>query len=234
MLRNMLISAVLLALFAIVGTTLVATTHNVTAERIALNERQALLSALHTLIPPDSHDNDIFSDYIEVRDPRLLGTRGAVTVYRARQNGEPVAAVLTPVAPDGYGGAIKLLVAVRYDGTVAGVRVMSHHETPGLGDKIEREKSDWITTFEGKSLDQPPRAKWKVQKDGGVFDQFTGATITPRAVVSSVYNALRYYNAHREEIFQRPAQPGTEQPEGLGPAPAVEARSARSNEVSHG
>lgn len=205
-LRTMLISALLLGLFAILGTGLVALTYDQTKERIAANEREALLRSLHTLVPPESHDNDIYTDYVLVRDRALLGTAQPIAVYRARKNGEPVAAVMAPVAPDGYGGEIKLLVAVKYDGTLAGARVISHHETPGLGDRIEAERSDWIKTFDGRSLHNPVPEKWKVRKDGGVFDQFTGATITPRAVVKAVYGALRYFAAHREELFSAPAQ----------------------------
>lgn len=214
--KNAITSAVLLAAFAIVGTGLVAYTFENTAEQIAANQRAALLKSLHAIIPPELHDNDLFSDTIQVRDRQLLGTREPVTIYRARKSGEPVAAALTVVAPDGYGGPIELLVGVHYDGTVAGIRVIDHRETPGLGDAIEVEKSDWITRFGGRSLSDPQPAGWRVRKDGGVFDQFTGATITPRAVVTAVRNALIYFRSHRQEIFQRP---GTQ-------APALEAPAA--------
>jgi len=121
--------------------------------------------------------------------------------------GWPVAAVFAPVAPDGYNGNIRLLVAVRLDGTLAGVRVLAHRETPGLGDNIEAERSDWILGFSGKSLQDPKADSWKVQRDGGVFDQFTGATITPRAVVKAVKNTLLYYQEHGQKLFeQHPAK----------------------------
>jgi electron transport complex protein RnfG len=204
MLKNMMLSALLLGAFAIVGTFMVAFTAENTADRIARNEREALLENLHTLVPPQRHTNDIFEDRITVTDP-LLGTPRPVSVYRARKDGEPVAAVLTPVAPEGYSGAIRLLVAINYDGTLAGVRVLAHKETPGLGDRIEANRSDWILGFKGKSLSNPEPKNWKVKKDGGYFDQFTGATITPRAVVSSVYNTLRYFKQHRQELFEKPA-----------------------------
>ncbi len=203
-LKNMVIGAVLLGGFAVVGTGLVAITQDATAARIAQNEREALLATLHALVPAESHDNDIFTDVITVKDP-LLGTRHPMPVYRARKDGEPVAAVLASVAPEGYGGAMRLLVAVRDDGTLAGVRVLRHQETPGLGDKIEAERSDWILSFEGRSLADPLPPQWGVKKDGGVFDQFTGATITPRAVVRGVFNTLRYFEQHREELFAAPA-----------------------------
>lgn len=202
MIRNMLINALLLALFAVGGTVIVAATHFNTRELVLQNEREELLHTLHALIPSDRHDNDLYADRIEVRDPELLGSAKPVTIYRARRGGEPVAAILTPVAPDGYSGDIGLLVAVNSDGTLAGVRVVSHKETPGLGDLIEAERSDWITRFTGRSLGDPEPARWKVKKDGGVFDQFTGATITPRAVVKAVYNTLRYCELHRDTLFE--------------------------------
>lgn len=206
-------SAVLLALFAIVGTALVAYTYDRTVSQIAENERQALLRNLHAIIDPSEYDNDIFADTTDVRSSQLLGTAAPVTVYRARKNGKPVAAALSAIAPDGYNGAIKLLVGIYYDGTIAGVRIVSHHETPGLGDRIEIERSDWVTDFAGKSLQDPGPNGWTVRKDGGEFDQFTGATITPRAVVKAVQRALLYFREHRKQIFQAPAQkPSLETP----------------------
>jgi len=198
--KNMLISAVLLGLFAIAGTGMVSLTYENTAERIAANHRATLLKTLHKLVPPQRHDNDLFSDRIRVRDP-LLGTEEEVTVYRARQNGQPVAAIIECVAPEGYNGNIHLLVAANHDGTLAGVRVIEHRETPGLGDAIDLSRSDWILQFNGKSLEEPAGKQWAVKRDGGVFDQFTGATITPRAVVKAVHQALIYFSRHRDALF---------------------------------
>lgn len=203
--RNAALSALLLGLFAAVGTGLVALTHAFTRERIAANERAVLERALHAVMPPSSHDNDLLADRIAVTDPELLGTRRPVTVYRARRGGRPVGVVLTPEAPDGYNGRIRLIVGIYADGTLAGVRVLAHQETPGLGDAIEAEKSDWILGFTGKSLGKPPLERWRVRRDGGDFDQFTGATITPRAVVQAVRNALIYFLRHREALFAAPA-----------------------------
>jgi Na+-translocating ferredoxin:NAD+ oxidoreductase subunit G len=199
--RNMLISAFILGLFAIVGTGLVALTQSSTADRIAENERQALLDRLHQVLPPTLHDNDLYTDTIEVTDPLLGSSTKPVAVYRARKGGKPVAAIIASTVPEGYGGEIKLLVGIYYDGTVSGVRVLSHKETPGLGDAIEIEKSDWILGFNGRSLLNPKESKWKVKKDGGIFDQFTGATISPRLVVQRVRDTLIYYRAHREALF---------------------------------
>lgn len=199
--KYMIKTGLLLGAFAIIGTSLLAITHQNTKQRIADNERAALLRSLHILISPDKHDNDIFHDITTVTDPRLLGSKKPVTVYRARMNNAPVAAVLTPVAPDGYNGKIKLLVAIYHDGTLGGVRVLSHKETPGLGDYIDEDKSDWITGFANRSLSNPKTEGWQVKRDGGLFDQFTGATITPRAVVTAVYNTLQYFAKHRDLLF---------------------------------
>lgn len=199
--RTILMSTLILTLFAVVGVGLVAFTYDNTQERIAANEKAALLRSLHSIISPQSHDNDIFTDTIEAHSRQLLGSEKPVTVYRARMQGKPIAVVFAPIAPDGYNGAIKLLVGVRYDGTLAGVRVVSHRETPGLGDGIEAERSDWILDFTGRSLTNPGKRGWNVKKDGGVFDQFTGATITPRAVIKAVYSSLLYYRQHRDALF---------------------------------
>lgn len=199
--RNILITAAILLLFSVLGTALVAFTFDSTRDIIDANAREALLRNLHTLVPPERHDNDLIKDRVQVRDPKLLGTEDPVTVYRARKNGTGTAAILTPVAPDGYSGKIKLLVAINADGTLAGVRVTAHRETPGLGDWIEVDRSDWITKFSGRSLNDPDEKHWAVKKDGGVFDQFSGATITPRAVVKAVKKALIYFQHNRQRVF---------------------------------
>ena len=140
---------------------------------------------------------------LELPPSPLLGTDSNSVVYRARLGGEPVAAVFNSIAPDGYSGSIHLLVGVYVDGSLAGVRVVKHSETPGLGDGIEKRKSDWIDIFDGKSLANPGANGWRVKRDGGVFDQLTGATITPRAVVEAVHNTLLYYQRNADMIFQR-------------------------------
>jgi electron transport complex protein RnfG len=201
MVKKLFISGFLLALFAAVGTTAVSFVHDNALPRIEAAQKTQLLGTLHQFVPPETHDNDMFSDILEVHDRELLGTSDAVTVYRARNNGTPVALVLTSVAPDGYSGDINLLIGIHYDGSLAGVRVISHKETPGLGDRIEADRSPWINSFTGLSLQNPTEEQWKVKKDGGQFDQFTGATITPRAVVKAVANTLSYYQTHRDELF---------------------------------
>jgi len=199
--RQSLITAAILLLFALIGTALVAYTYDSTPERIAANERAPLLRKLHRLIPPESHDNALLQDTLQVQNETLLGTAEPVTVYRARMHGKPVALVIAAVAPDGYSGSIRLLVGINVDGSLSGVRVVAHRETPGLGDGIDEDRSDWILGFTGKSLQNPTLQGWAVKKDGGVFDQLTGATITPRAVVKAVRQALLYYQDQKDALF---------------------------------
>jgi len=216
LIRHMTVTALLLGAFAVLGTGMVALTHHNTEARIERNEREYLLRTLNALVPPSEYDNALYEDTITVESRELLGSKKPVVIYRARKEGKPVAAILTPVAPDGYSGNIKLLVAVRYSGEIMGVRVVSHLETPGLGDGIDIAKSDWIKSFDGHSLNDPDELGWRVEKDGGIFDQFTGATISPRAVVKAVYNSLKYYEQHKDEIFRLPEQ--TQEEAGHGPA----------------
>ena len=194
------VAGVLLSLFSVAGAGLVAITHVATVDRIAQNERQALLDRLAVLVPADRVTNDMATDMIVVSDREHLGA-DRTTVYRARAGGVPVALVLTAVVPDGYAGPINLLVAVLADGTLGGVRVISHKETPGLGDKIEEQRSNWILGFTGKSLTNPDLSHWKVKRDGGDFDQFTGATVTPRAVVKAVKNTLLYVKEKGDALY---------------------------------
>lgn len=207
--RQIGITAAVLLLFALIGTAMVAATWQGTRERIAANERETLLGKLSQLIPPDTYDNSLLDDSFELPAGELAAR--SLRVYRARRAGEPVAVVMNAIAPDGYSGSIYLLVGINFDGSVAGVRVVTHRETPGLGDGIDEERSDWILGFNSRSLDNTLPAQWAVRRDGGVFDQFTGATITPRAVVKAVHAALLYYREHRDALFATPAA-ATEQP----------------------
>ncbi len=206
--RQIIGSAILLGSFAILGTGIVAYVHENTRMRIIANQEEALLRSLHEIIPDDAYDNDILQDSIQF-DSTLLNGNLPVTVYRARHKEAPIAAVLTVTAPDGYNGPIRLLVGIHYDATLAGVRVVSHRETPGLGDPIESRRSDWILGFAGRSLENPVLERWSVKRDGGEFDQFTGATISPRAVVRAVRNSLVYFSDHKDELFDM-ASPPTE------------------------
>ena len=185
-------TSLLLGLFALLGCSLVALSFQFTFEQIEENERAKLLSTLSELVPTSQYDNDLFNDTRMIKNE---------IVYRARKAKKPVAAIMTAVAPDGYNGRIRLLIAINYKGSLIGVRVLSHQETPGLGDKIELRRSNWILTFNERSLTNPNQAAWKVKRDGGEFDQLTGATITPRAVVKAVYKTLVFYQQNRDFVF---------------------------------
>ena len=198
--RSMLKNSLVLGLFAIVTVGLVAITQQGTARRIAAAEREAKSRALGELLPVGSYDNHLQDSMRLIEDP-LLGNRNASPSYIASLDGKSVAVILQATAPDGYSGSIELLVGIQADGSLAGVRVIRHKETPGLGDKIELIKSNWVQGFTGKSLNNPDAAGWAVKKDSGQFDQFAGATITPRAVVKAVHNALRYFDAHQAELL---------------------------------
>lgn len=202
--RNVLTAGWLLALFALIGTGLMAAVNWHSEPYIAENERQVLLRSLNSVIPRNLYNNDILNDTITVLDEEFLGTNESTIVYRARKGAEPVAAALAVVAPNGYSGPIFLLVGIDFSGKITGVRVVKHRETPGLGDGIEIKRSNWIEVFVGKSRTNPAKPGWKVKRDGGEFDQFTGATITPRAVVGAVHKALLFFEQNRKLIFAKP------------------------------
>lgn len=204
-LRESLRAGAQLALAGLAAAALLAGTWALTRDRIADAEQRAKLQALEIVLPPDRYDNDPIADAVQVRAPAWLGSESA-TVSRARLAGAPSALVLEVVAPDGYAGPIKLLIAVAADGTVLGVRVTAHQETPGLGDDIEAGRSDWITRFAGRALGDPPASRWQVQRDGGDFPQFAGATLTPRAVVAAVRRTLQFVARHGDAV--RAAEPG--------------------------
>ena len=211
MLREILLSAGILAIFGVLGATLVAFTWSATAERIAANERAMFMRNVYKLVPKEKVSNDLLKDVITITDPAL--SPAPVKVYRARRDNQPLALIFSPVETPGYAGPIRLMVGIGADGTLGGVRVLSHMETPGLGDKIDEDRSDWILGFSGKSIGNPPLEKWKVKKDGGIFDQFTGATITPRKIVEVVKNTLIYFQRNRQKLFEMPA----EKPAGKAP-----------------
>jgi electron transport complex protein RnfG len=195
----------LLALASLLGTGLLWLTSWHAEAYIEENERNRLLSNLNQVIAADSYDNDLLTDSITLDAPAV--TAGLITsqVYRARRNGKPVALAMTTVAPDGYNGTIVILVGMDHQGVLSGVRIIKHRETPGLGDAIEAERSDWVFGFRGKSRSNPADERWQVKKDGGDFIQFTGATITPRAVVRAVHRSLVFYAEHRRQLFGLPS-----------------------------
>ncbi len=201
-------SALLLGIFGVCGTAIVAFVHHNTKARITANERAALLHTLHDIMPDDLYDNDIVNDTVEATS-EALGDYQPKTIYLAYKEGKPVGAILTVTASRGYNGPINLLVGINNDLALLGVRVTTHRETPGLGDKIELRQSPWIKEFDGRSIGDPPENRWAVKRDGGIFDQFTGATITPRAVVEAVRHALLYFAEHKEDFFTQSLDPAS-------------------------
>jgi electron transport complex protein RnfG len=188
----------LLVIF-LVCTTLLATVNTFTHGKIDRNARDRELRIIDSVMPLP-HDNDLHEDYIKFEDPGIPGS-AMMTVFRARQQGQPVAAVFMPVTAAGYSGTVLLVIGIAHDGTLLGVRVLKHHETPGLGDRIEQGKSGWINQFTGRYLTETTDAKWAVKADGGKFDQLSGATITSRGVVNAVRKALAFYQANRDRIY---------------------------------
>ncbi|MDF1643539.1 MAG: electron transport complex subunit RsxG [Pseudomonadales bacterium] len=188
----------LLGLFAIVTTGLVVLTFTVSEDRIIEQQRRVKEKALFELIPEQAMDNILLEDTVPISSKELLADGSTDLAYIARKNGEVVGIILPVLSTEGYNGKISLIVGIHQDGRLAGVRILSHRETPGLGDKIDLNKSDWLLGFDGKSLQLPPLDGWHVKKDGGEFDQLTGATITPRAIVKAVRKALIYFSEHKE------------------------------------
>jgi len=172
-----------------------------THAQIAARQQEDRLAVLRQVLPAELYDNNPLRDAYRVEDREL----GEVEVYPARQ-GDLLTAVAFQVSNIGYGGPIVHLVALDARGRVLGVRVLAHKETPGLADKIEAARSDWIKGFDGLSLANTPLEKWKVKKDGGQFDQFAGATITPRAVVKSVLQALQFQVRQAERLGMQPEE----------------------------
>ncbi len=200
-------NSLLLGIFALATTVVIAGLYLTTRDKIAEQQRLAEQRALLEIVPAQRHDNVMLDDILPVdASSEGLALRGVRNIYRARRDGDVVAAILPVVAPDGYSGDIEFIVGVNRDGSVAGVRTLVHRETPGLGDKVDLNKSDWVLTFDGRSLNNPTAEGWAVTRDGGIFDTFTGATITPRASVDAVRRALVYARDHFAEIFEASGQ----------------------------
>lgn len=192
-------NAKILTLFAVACTTAIGLVNLVTQDRIKLQAQKQLIRQLNEIVAVERHDNEMFRDCM--LSPIENNDLTIAEIYRARKNTMPIAAALKTTVTDGYNGKITLLIAVNIDGSVSGVRTLQHSETPGLGDKIEIKKSDWITKFSGKKVLDNNDNRWAVVKDGGIFDQFTGATITPRAVVKAVRKTVDYFKENQALIF---------------------------------
>ncbi len=203
-------SSIGLGLFAIVTAGVIAVTQVSTKDVISENIRRAQSQSLFELVPASEMDNDLLNDTYSLEPNEILGNKEPVNIHIARKDNQIIALFFPVTSPHGYSGNIDILVGVKRNGELAGVRTLSHKETPGLGDKIETKKSDWIYSLSGLSLENPGADKLKVKKDGGVIDQFTGATITPRAVVNQSRHVLEYFNQHKDTLLEIPAPENAE------------------------
>lgn len=194
-------SGVTLAVIAAICTSLVAITWQLTAERIETNKKEWLERSLQPALAGLFFDSSVTESMLMIPPPHELPGSGTAIIYRVYAGEKPVAALFVVSARDGYAGPIRLLVGIAMDGTVTGVRVLEHRETPGLGDRIETTKSDWVLQFDGHSLRDPEPTRWALKGDGGDFDQLTGASVTPRAIVNAVRQTLTYFDANRVAVF---------------------------------
>ena len=203
-------NAIVLAIFALVSISATAITWVATKDRIQTEKEEALLRAIDNLIPKEVFANDPYTDCIIVSDDQFLGTGEPRKVWRLRDvNNDPVGLIISSVAPNGYTGAIEFIAGYRIypdsEDRLAGVRVTSHQETPGLGDKIDERKSDWIYSLSDHVVTEIKEPKWLVKNDGGQFDAFTGATITPRALLAAITKTTEYYRLNKEALFAAPS-----------------------------
>lgn len=196
--------ATLLGAMALLASALLVVGFTRTKDDIAARMDEDLQASLQQVVPASIYDNNLLKDTVTLPLQDVNGTAVKTIVYRARK-GQQIVGLAYQVTGYGYSGAIEIILGVDPDGKLLGVRVVSHAETPGLGDKIEERKSKWILAFTGLSLVNPSEAQWHVKKDGGYFDQFSGATITPRAVVAAVKQGLLQFKAHRDELLNTPS-----------------------------
>jgi electron transport complex protein RnfG len=192
---------VILASLAAICTVLVAVTHRYTEPLIRANEQAYLEQSLKPVLGGITYENELSKSVITLPAPHGLPGNQPATIYRIYADGIPAAALFIVSARDGFAGPIKILIGVKMDGSVTAVRILEHKETPGLGDKIESSKSDWLQQFNSSSLGSPDRELWKIKRDEGAFDQLTGASITPRAVIKAVKETLLYFESNSDAVF---------------------------------
>lgn len=204
--KHALKTAIAMLAFAFVGTLMLAYVFIATRPPIEASEKEARLALFKQILPAKNYDNDLLSSQVVIEPNDLLGNRLPSVANVATFQQQPAGVILEAVAHDGYSGDIKLLIAIRADGSVSGVRVLAHKETPGLGDYIDIAHGNWIKLFNDESLQKIPVNKWQVKKDGGQYDYMVGATITPRAVVKAVLKALQYFEMNKQTLFAKNAQ----------------------------
>ena len=201
MAQSVIRSVIGLSIFAIITAGFIAVTQVNTKDIIQTQIKKARSKALLEIVPLSEHNNDMLADSFWLDATQSLGLGSQSEAFVAKQDGIPTTLILPVVAPEGYSGPIRLIVGIDVSGQIKGVRVIKHKETPGLGDKIDLKKSDWILSFSGKSLLNTTTEQWQVKKDGGNFDQLTGATITPRAIVKAVHKALIFFQEHQAALL---------------------------------
>jgi len=201
--KSVIKTGMTLAAIAAICTALVAATYQLTEQRIAANEKALLERSLQPALGGISYDGSVSESQIVLQAPHDLPGNDPAIIYRVYAEEQPAAALFAVTARDGFSGPIRILVGVEFGGRVSGVRILQHRETPGLGDKIESARSDWIFQFEDRSIGDPVVAQWAIKSDGGDFDQLTGASVTPRAIIKAVRNTLLYFDDHRDEIFEQ-------------------------------
>ena len=200
-LKKISTTAVAMIIFSLAASTALSISYFITKSPIDESDAKAKRIFLNQVIPADLYDNNLVKDIISIEPSPLLGNKKNIDVYRAKKNNRVIAVIIESVAPDGYSGEIKTLVGIDHEDKILGVRVIAHKETPGLGDYIEIDKSQWIKNFDLKSLDKVSEKQWTVKKDGGDFDYISGATITPRAVIKSTYQCLLYVKENKKRLF---------------------------------
>jgi len=202
-LRSIMLNSFALGSFALICTIIIALTYINTADNIKQQKKLAELKTFYQIVPKNLYDNDLLTDNINMQ-VQQLGHRQAQTIYLAKRQGQPTVVVYPVTTTDGYSGDISYIIGVNIDdNSIAGVRVVSHQETPGLGDKIELRKSQWILSFNGLSLENTQAEDWTVKKNGGRFDGFTGATITPRSVTRSIARTLNYHQLFIDQLLKK-------------------------------
>lgn len=201
LIKHALKTAATMTAFALVGTALLSYMFTITRAPIEASEAEAKLSLFKQIMPQENFNNDILKHVVQIAPNALLGNHVPTQANIAKLNHEVAGVILEALAHDGYSGDIKLLIAYRADGSISGVRVLAHKETPGLGDYIDITHGNWIKTFDNESLVQTPAQQWQVKKDGGKFDYMAGATITPRAVVKAVLKATQYFEENKQYLL---------------------------------
>ncbi len=200
-LRRSLQVIVPLLLIMLVGSLLLSWAYEGASERIADNKRLLILNEIRAVFPLQ-YDNELLDDVIQIADKNLLKTPYPVTIYRARLQGENRGVILMPLVTEGYNDLIRLAVGITENGEITGVRVVEHHETPGLGAAIDQAETDWVSAFTGRSLQNTVEEAWNIKAEGGEFDAFSGASITPRAVVGAVQRGLKFYDIYADRLYQ--------------------------------